>query len=406
MKKIIFLLLTIMLMSTTVSALWVQNSRNETVTCRDYSDKDFHEYQINYYTYDVGGEPYYKMEETSDSPFTYEDMYGYIEYPANLNENGVWVVNQEKVSASRKVFYDENLAKLQPKADVPIYVRHMGWVPFSPENAAAKLADEQNFIEYFKYDANCIPCDKRESKAHLFESYGECISCKGYRKGYQYVWNVTQGYCVPCQADEIAVLDECVLCEGKIIDGQCIKEDDSVNDEDSESKGDTNDDQNRETGENEAGNDDDTDSDDGSNEKENGIDDNQGSGSNTGEDGQAGEDNADDIDDQGDNDENNDMGGIIECSFEELYKTVLSWFGGHSRLSNKCQKRADYEKSLSDEYENLDEKEKAELDNIGWKIVSSKGLSESTVKCDNNLECSRKGHQGAECKSGYCMKQE
>ncbi len=498
--KAILILILIVLSTTCVSALWVKNSRNETANCMDYTDKEFHEYMIKYDKYD-NGNSYYTVVDAADSPFTYDDLYGYTEYPKKLNENDVLAIDEAQRTATRKRFYDAAYAGLQPDPDIPIYVAHMSWVPFSPGNAASNIASEKSFLEYFIITDECLPCEKRESDLHLFENYGECIPCEDWSSSYAYAWDEEKGYCVLCGDNEESINDQCVPCKngeklvkgncqicdyGKaIVNGECQKcqDDEVIKDEkcvkcqsnevvkngkcvkcaanevilagkchrcadneviengacwECESNEVVKNGKCVKCGTNEiivagqckACKDDEEPIDNEcipipeviSNPGNNGD-----SGDGDSGDGDSGD--SEGIGDNGNNDNTNlggtglgnigdgsnpkedkepEKGGVVECAFEKLWKDFLGWFTGYSKLSDECQLREDYEKELKDEGDDTDDtltdKEKAEKLHPGWKIVSSHGLGESTTTCDaGNLDCTRKGYQGAECRAGYCM---
>lgn len=187
----LLLIVSIVLM-VSVQALYATNSEGDRVACRDYTDKEFFDYTIEYGTYDAGGE-YYRVVEKAG-------------YPKNLVELGLYPHGYFREGSDDTLYgkyYDAALATFKPKEGVPIDTKHMGWVPFSIKDAAGNIANQNVFLDYYVGDKNCRPCNERG----MIEYMTDCMTCAERSRIY-IVYD--DGNCLACPEGTEPVDGKCV----------------------------------------------------------------------------------------------------------------------------------------------------------------------------------------------------
>ncbi len=136
MKKLIILLITLILLTTSVTAI---------TSCYDFSDKVIHSYSFEYGTYPDGKE-WYKIK---DAPTKLPQPYGYSEAKENRMDS-YWQ------------YYEDFKSSFTPKEGAAKYTEYMGSGEMSVNDAAANMADQKLFLEEFTPTEVCHPDFKIE----------------------------------------------------------------------------------------------------------------------------------------------------------------------------------------------------------------------------------------------------
>lgn len=167
MKRLTIIIILLILIPLSVEALYVQDEEGNRNTCIDISkeswDIEWHNYIIkdnsdieadSYRVVDAEGYPKPMHEEKGISPYGYRKDYSLTEYSTKIEQ------------------YKEQYRLTEPEGK-HVYVRYMSWVPFTIDDAAKEMAEQQFYFDYFVPDDGCKPCNEKG----LTESSGECVTC-------------------------------------------------------------------------------------------------------------------------------------------------------------------------------------------------------------------------------------